>query len=122
MTYAETDDDNAVYGNRNYLMFIQQYHEVFKNALENSSGSPASELDHIRNAILGLQCGDLKASERLVERLQNSTSPIKDHMWVHFRSCAQRILINLALKAKEDGSLDSFETFYSDFIDQSQLD
>lgn len=22
LTYAETDDDNAVYGNRNYLMFI----------------------------------------------------------------------------------------------------
>lgn len=95
---------------------------MYKKVLASSSGSPASELDHIRNAILGLQCGDTKASEMLVERLQNSTSSIKDHMWVNFRSCAQRILVNLALKAKEDGSLDSFETFYSDFIDQSQLD
>jgi len=33
LTFAETDNDNTVYGNRNYLMFIQQYHEVFKNAI-----------------------------------------------------------------------------------------
>ena len=33
LMYAETDNDNAVYGHRNFLMFIQQFHEVFKNAL-----------------------------------------------------------------------------------------
>jgi len=43
---------------------------------------------------------------------------MKDHMWIHFRSCAQRILINLALRGKENGSLDSFETFYTDFIEE----
>ena len=76
----------------------------------------------MRNAILGLQCGDMSASHTLIERLKNSTSSMKDHMWVHFRSSAQRILINLAIKAKESGSLDSFDTFYSDFIDQQSLD
>lgn len=59
IAYAETDDDNNVYGNRNFLMFIQQYHEVFKHSLASQNMSPAKDLDIIRNAILGLQCGDL---------------------------------------------------------------
>jgi hypothetical protein len=54
LTYAETENDNTAYGNRNYLMFIQQYHDVFKNAISSLDGSPEGELDQIRKAILGL--------------------------------------------------------------------
>ena len=54
LTYAETENDNTAYGNRNYLMFIQQYHDVFKNDISSLDGSPEGELDQIRKAILGL--------------------------------------------------------------------
>lgn len=54
LTYAETSNDNAVYGNRNYLMFIQQYHEVFNNVIASQDDSRIGKLDQIKKAIIGL--------------------------------------------------------------------
>jgi hypothetical protein len=45
-----------------------------------------------------------------------------DNLWARFRSLSQRILISQAIKAKLDGSQDSFETFYSDFVDEEDLE
>ncbi len=59
-------------------MFIQQYHEVFKNALSSKDASIKSQLENMKKGIIGLQCGDLKATEALVDGLRHSTSGFKD--------------------------------------------
>ena len=58
----------------------------------------------------------------MIERLANdSTSKFKDFLWLRFRNQAQRILISELLNQKEKGSLDQFETYFTDFIEEEQL-
>lgn len=42
-------------------------------------------------------------------------------MWVRFRCQAQRLMISQLIDQKEAGSLDQFETYFSDFLDEEQL-
>jgi hypothetical protein len=42
-------------------------------------------------------------------------------MWVRFRCQAQRLMISQLIDQKEAGSLDQFETYFSDFLEEDQL-
>jgi hypothetical protein len=42
-------------------------------------------------------------------------------MWVRFRCQAQRLMISKLIDQKEAGSLDQFETYFSDFLEAEQL-
>ena len=42
-------------------------------------------------------------------------------MWVRFRCQAQRLMISQLIDQKEAGSLDQFETYFSDFLEAEQL-
>ena len=53
---------------------------------------------------------------------RGSARGLKDYLWIRFRTTAQRILINEALKSKAEGEFVDFDTYYSDFIDEAQLD
>jgi len=68
-TYEESNGNNLVYGNRNNLMFIQQYHEVYKRQGTAPANSTLAEIEKYRRAILAMQCGDWQNSEVLVDRL-----------------------------------------------------
>lgn len=46
-----------------------------------------------------------------------SEGRLRDFLWARFRTVAQRIMISEQLKAEKDNSLESYETYYSDFID-----
>jgi hypothetical protein len=113
-----------VYGSRNYLMTIEQYHNVYKPA---GALKPATtnkgEIEQLRNAVLAIECGDLTQVESIIARLGDGTSSkYRDYLWARFRAVSQRLMIMEALKAKnQDDSFDSYETYYSDFIDEEQL-
>lgn len=62
--YTESECQyNSVYGNRNNLMFIQQYHEVYKNIPPCRASQNKTEIGMLRGAAMGLQCGDLPSVE-----------------------------------------------------------
>jgi hypothetical protein len=42
-------------------------------------------------------------------------------MWVRFRCTAQRVMISQLIDQKEAGSLDLFETYFSEFLEEEQL-
>ena len=74
-TYEECNGTNLVYGNRNNLMFVHQYHDVYKRQGSAPANSILFEIERYRRAILAMQCGDLQNSEVLIDRLALSYSP-----------------------------------------------
>jgi hypothetical protein len=68
-TYEESNGNNLVYGTRNNLLFIHQYHEVYKRQGSAPANSTLAEIEKYRRAILAMQCGDWQNSEVLVDRL-----------------------------------------------------
>ena len=94
-SYEQVENQNVVFGNRNSLMFIQQYHEVYKRQSSAPPNSAMSEIERYRRAMLAVQCGDYMNSEPLLERIASETSSkFKDFLWLRFRTQAQRILIS----------------------------
>lgn len=78
---------------------------------------------------MALHCGDSKNLDFFVHQLslidQNfngeSNRTFKDNLWARFRAAAQRIFISEALKARAERDLDEFETYYSDFLDETAI-
>ena len=68
-TYEESNGNNLVYGTRNNLLFIHQYHEVYKRQGSAPANSTMAEIEKYRRAILAMPCGDWQNSEVLVDRL-----------------------------------------------------
>jgi hypothetical protein len=120
--------DNVVYGNRNYLMMLSQYHQALRN--QESSDNLKRESDDMRKATLAYFSGDTHNMQRLLQSISGfgpssrneSRQPLKDQLWAKLRAVSQRIMIHEALQAREEGDLSDFDTYYSELITEEELE